>query len=121
MKRIKHLLKPTLTSLALLPAIVTAHSASDPIEDIHKYDRTVAERQENFDQSQSESKKIQNLRDQLSTVENKILTIRNLMATDYPHIKDDMSKYKFDYMKSVDNILVQLKKTLTQAEKLLPR
>tara|TARA_R110001592_G_scaffold118997_1_gene321699 strand:- start:8054 stop:8401 length:348 start_codon:yes stop_codon:yes gene_type:complete len=112
-------------SLALLPAIATAHSASNPVEDIHKYDRTIAERQKNFDQSQSESEseseseKMQNLRDQLNTVENKILAIRNLMANDYPHIKDDMSKYKFDYMESVDNILVQLKKTLTQADKLL--
>ena len=30
-----------------------------------------------------------------------------------------MSKYKFDYMESVDDILVQLKKVLTQTDTLL--
>tara|TARA_R110001599_G_scaffold351965_2_gene585345 strand:+ start:4279 stop:4614 length:336 start_codon:yes stop_codon:yes gene_type:complete len=108
-----------LVGLALLPAVTTAHSAESPVKHIRNFDQTIEKRQDSFDQSLADSLKIQNLRDQLSAIESKIISIRNLMASDYPHIKDDMSKYKFDYMESVDNTLVQLRMTLAQTEKLL--
>ena len=85
-----------------------------------KYDQIVTKRQIEFKQSQQTTEeKIQNLQDQISALESKMLTLRNLMASDYPHIKQKMSKYKFDYMESVDDILVQLKKVLTQTDTLL--
>lgn len=35
--------------------------------------------------------------------------MKNLMGSDYPHLKDKMSKYKYDYMGSIDESIVQLK------------
>lgn len=105
--------------LIMIPAIAIAHSTHDPIKDINKNDQTIATRQSEFDQSQSEDQKIKNLQDQLSAMERKMFTLRNLMASDYPHIKENMSKYKFDYMESVDDTLVQLKETLKQTNTIL--
>ncbi|GGF03520.1 hypothetical protein [Kangiella profundi] len=43
------------------------------------------------------------------------------MANDYPHLKEKMSKYKFDYMDEVDETIVQLKMTLKQTDSLLDK
>ena len=109
-----------LAVLIFLPIIAEAHSSDNPVDDIAKYDQIVTKRQIEFKQSQQTTEeKIQNLQDQISALESKILTLRNLMASDYPHIKEKMSKYKFDYMESVDDTLVQLKKVITQTDTLL--
>ena len=120
MHTLKIALKLIIAGLVLLPVIATAHSSHNPVDDIAKYDQIVTKRQIEFKQSQQTTEeKIQNLQDQISALESKMLTLRNLMASDYPHIKQKMSKYKFDYMESVDDILVQLKKVLTQTDTLL--
>ena len=120
MHTVKIALKLIIAGLVLLPVIATAHSSHNPVDDIAKYDQIVTKRQIEFKQSQQTTEeKIQNLQDQISALESKMLTLRNLMASDYPHIKQKMSKYKFDYMESVDDILVQLKKVLTQTDTLL--
>lgn len=119
MKTVKILLKHMLAILMLLPVTAAAHSSHNPVDDIAKYDQTVTNRQVEFKQSQQTKEKTQNLRDQISALESKTLTLRNLMASDYPHIKEKMSKYKFDYMESIDDTLVQLKKTLKQTDTLL--
>ena len=108
-----------MVGLVLLPVIATAHSSHKPVDDIAKYDQTVTKRQVEFKQSQQTEEKIQNLQEQISALESKMLTLRNLMASDYPHIKEKMSKYKFDYMESVDDTMVQLKKVITQTDTLL--
>ena len=119
MHTLKIALKSIMAGLVLLPVIATAHSSHKPVDDIAKYDQIVTKRQIEFKQSQQTTEeKIQNLQDQISALESKMLTLRNLMASDYPHIKQKMSKYKFDYMESVDDILVQLKKVLTQTDTL---
>ena len=112
-------MKHMLTVLMFLPVIAEAHSSHNPVDDIAKYDQTVTKRQVEFKQSQQTEEKIQNLQDQISALESKMFTLRNLMASDYPHIKEKMSKYKFDYMESVDDTLVQLKKVITQTDTLL--
>ena len=119
MHTLKIALKLIMAGLVLLPVIATAHSSHNPVDDIAKYDQTVTKRQVEFKQSQQTEEKIQNLQDQISALESKMLTLRNLMTSDYPHIKEKMSKYKFDYMESVDDTLVQLKKVLTQTDTLL--
>jgi len=119
LKTVKLQMKHMLAVLIFLPIIAEAHSSDNPVDDIAKYDQTVTKRQSEFKQSQQTEEKIQNLQDQISALESKILTLRNLMASDYPHIKEKMSKYKFDYMESVDDTLVQLKKVITQTDTLL--
>ncbi|MGK2870636.1 MAG: hypothetical protein ACSLFL_00045 [Alphaproteobacteria bacterium] len=119
MHTLKTAFKPIMTGLLLLPVIATAHSSHNPVDDIAKYDQTVTKRQAEFEQSQQTVEKIRNLQDQISALESKMHTLRNLMASDYPHIKEKMSKYKFDYIESVDDTLEQLKKLLKQTDTLL--
>lgn len=119
METVKILLKHMLAALMLIPVMTAAHSSHNPIDDIAKYDQTVTERQAEFKQSQQKAEKIHNLQEQVSALESKILTLRNLMASDYPHIKEKMSKYKLNYMESIDDTLAQFKKVLKQTETLL--
>tara|TARA_R110002049_G_scaffold29552_17_gene100453 strand:- start:2554 stop:2931 length:378 start_codon:yes stop_codon:yes gene_type:complete len=109
-RALKHMLKV----LIMLPAIAIAHTAHDPVKDINKNDQVIIDRQSDFEQTQSVDQKVKNVQEQISAMERKMLTLRNMMASDYPHIKEKMSKYTFDYMESVDDTLVQLKKTLKQ-------
>lgn len=92
MKTVKILLKHLLAILMLLPVTAAVHSSHNPLDDIAKYDQTVTNRQVEFKQSQQAEEKIQNLQDRISALESKTLTLRNLMASDYPHIKEKMSK-----------------------------
>ena len=105
--------------LLLFVEFAYPHSAHDPIKDIEKYDRSVVERQASFQTLESSPERMQNLQDQVDRMQRKLLALRNLMASDYPHIKEKMSKYKYDYMDSVDEVLTQLKTTLKQTDSLL--
>lgn len=105
----------------LFVELAYSHSAHDPIKDIEKYDRAVAERQASFQTLESSPERMQNLQDQVDKMQRKLLAMRNLMASDYPHIKEKMSKYKYDYMDSVDEVLTQLKTTLKQTDSLLDK
>ena len=112
-------LKHFLAALILTPAIAIAHSSHDPVNDIQKNDQTISARQLEFENSQTDEQKLENLQNQIRVMESKMITLRNLIASDYPHIKEKMSKYKFDYMESVNETLAQLKKTLKQTDSLL--
>lgn len=119
MEMIKSVVRGAVVVMMLLPPIAIAHSANDPIKDIQKYDRTIATRQSEYDLPNSQ--KLKNIRSQVNAMEHKISTLRNLIASDYPHINKKMSKYSIDYMESINDTLVQLKKTLAQAETLLDK
>lgn len=114
-----NLLKYILMVFTLIPISAMAHSSYDPIKDIDKKNHIVDVRQSEFEQAQSASQKIDNLRDQLSAMKSKILALRNLMASDYPHIAESMSKYKYDYMENIDATFEQLNNTLIQTDTLL--
>ena len=108
-----------LAGMLFIPTLASSHSANDPIKDIQEYDRDVRQRQSQFQTEANPEEKLKNLQFQVETIERKLLALRNLMASDYPHIKEKMSKYKYDYLESVDDTIVQLRNTLEQAEVLL--
>ena len=108
----------TLASMLFMPTLASSHSAHDPIKDIQEYNRGVRQRQSDFQFATNPEEQLKILIFQVETIERKLLVLRNLMTSDYPHIKK-MSKYKYDYMESVDDTIVQLKNTLEQAEVLL--
>lgn len=105
----------------LFVELAYSHSAHDPIKDIEKYDRAVVERQASFQTLDSSRERIKNLQDQVDRMQRKLLALRNLMASDYPHVKEKMSKYKYDYMGTVDEMLAQLKITLKQTDSLFDK
>lgn len=101
------------------PEIAFAHSANDPLEEIQKYDIEVISRQKEFRSIESTEDRIKNLENQVEAMQRKILSIRHLMASDYPHIKEKMSKYKYNYVKGLDDTVKQLKSTLKQSKTIL--
>ena len=121
-----HMLKRSLSIFVffyplLFVELAYSHSAHDPIKDIEKYDRAVVERQASFQTLDSSRERIKNLQDQVDRMQRKLLALRNLMASDYPHVKEKMSKYKYDYMGTVDEMLAQLKITLKQTDSLFDK
>lgn len=103
----------------LFSGMVFAHSSQNPIKDIEKYDSAVTEKQARFETTINEDERLQNLQEQIEMMQRKLLALRNLMASDYPHLKEKMSKYKYDYMDNVDESIVQLKTILKQTDTLL--
>lgn len=115
----------TLTMIPLLWGVVLfhgqamAHNGADPIAELNKRDRAITRAQSEFASSQSNEAKLEFLTAQVNALSHKIMTLRNLMASDYPHVKENMSKYKLDYIESVDKSLVQTRALLRQLEQVV--
>lgn len=115
---ISSILRHILLVLMLVPSVASAHSANDPAKDIEKLERAVNDHQAEFGELPLQGAKIENLQQQISSMERKLRKLRNLLSSDYPHVKAGMSKYEMDYMERVDVTLAQLRKTLKQARTL---
>jgi hypothetical protein len=96
---------------------LSAHSSHDPIKDLSKYEASLKKYQESYEDLEQEQK-VDNLKSQISILEKKLFTLRDVLARDYPHVKSSMSKYKLDYMVSIDDTLKELKTLVVQAESL---
>ncbi len=97
-----------------------AHSGEDPVKDLEKNNRRLAEKQQNFTQLNNTQDRIDSLESQSAYLRKNVLLLRNLMAKDYPHIKSNMSKYKLDYMDELDDNLAKFKIALKQMKKTMP-
>jgi histidyl-tRNA synthetase len=110
---------PTLAFLittCLFPLNLSAHSSHDPIKDLAKYETALKQYQDAFEPELERRQKIDNLASQITVLEDRLFTLRDLLARDYPHVKASMSKYKLDYMESVDSTLKDLKILVEQTE-----
>jgi len=103
----------------LFQAQVMAHGGEDPVEELKKRDRAITHAQSEFATSQNDAEKLKLLDTQINALNHKVLVLRNLMAKDYPHVKEGMSKYKLDYMESVDESLIQTRALLRQLEQII--
>jgi hypothetical protein len=106
-----------LISASLFPLGLSAHSSHDPIKDLSKYESSLKEYQDSYDNLEQEQK-VDNLKSQISILEKKLFTLRDVLARDYPHVKSSMSKYKLDYMDNIDDTLQELKTMVGQAKSL---
>ena len=119
MKRL--IIAPLLLGALLFQAQVMSHGGEDPVEELKKRDRAITHAQSEFAISQSNTEKLKLLDTQINALNHKILVLRNLMAKDYPHVKEGMSKYKLDYMESMDESLIQTRVLLRQLEQVIER
>ena len=99
-----------------LPMISWGHGNDDPIHELGKKNLTIEYQQANFESLNEKSQQLDNLEKRLEAINSKILILRNLMAADFPHINENMSKYKIDYIEQVDVSLVQLRRMMEQYE-----
>ena len=107
----KRLLYFTICVSLFLPCIF-AHSTDDPVKNMHKNQSRLVAKQIAFPNLKSSVDRLESLNEQAGYLQNNILILRNLMAKDYPHVKEGMSKYKLDYIKEVENSLKAFKETL---------
>ena len=119
MKRL--IIAPLLLGALLFQAQVMAHGGEDPVEELKKRDRAITHAQSEFAISQSNTEKLKLLDTQINALNHKTLVLRNLKAKDYPHVKEGMSKYKLDYMESMDESLIQTRVLLRQLEQVIER
>ena len=103
----------------LFATLSNAHGGNDPLKDLSKNQQKIAAAQINFSESENKSERIENLKRQIIYLQRNSLILRNLMASDYPHVQQNMSKYKLDYIEEVDKLLIILRSSLKQANGVL--
>lgn len=106
--------------LAMGSANALAHGGADPLNDLEKNQKTVRQMQSEFERLDDRDERIDNLERQIALLQRNLLILRNLLASDFPHVKENMSKYKLDYMQAVDENLVALKSLAQQFKQALP-
>jgi hypothetical protein len=97
-----------------------AHGTKDPVKEWEKNRGRISTAQQSFDRLVSADERIDNLESQANYLQKNILILRNLMATDYPYVKGGMSKYKMDYIKALDDSLVEYRRSLIQMKVAMP-
>ena len=101
--------------------ISMAHGGGDPTDDIKKQNRRIEQQQSEFSELRQYEQKVESLEAQLDALSRKSLALRKLMAGDYPHINENMSKYKMNYIEVLDDSLVQVRTLLNQLEEVLEK
>lgn len=96
-----------------------AHSSSDPSSELHKLDEKINQLQLDFKHALTDEERMNVAEKQFSLTQRKILLLRNMMVSDFPHIKSSMSKYQHDYIKETEETLKQAMSILKQFKKTL--
>ncbi|MCZ0867273.1 hypothetical protein O0V09_18920 [Dasania sp. GY-19] len=99
----------------IFPASVWSHSGVDPLDEYQKNRSRIAIKQMTFFQLDSREEKIDSLESQIDYLRKNLLILQNIMAKDYPHVKEGMSKYKIDYIEVLDDSLKKLRLSVKQA------
>lgn len=98
----------------ILSSPLFAHSNEDPVKDLAKTRARLTMSQLSFESLENRSEQYESLVKQAGYLQANIHILRNLMAKDYPHVKESMSKYKLDYIAEVDKNLKSFRETLEQ-------
>jgi|TARA_R110002073_G_scaffold2938_2_gene19095 hypothetical protein len=106
--------------LMLIPfTSLHAHGGTDPIKELDESRLQLRLLQGAFSDEKLERNKIKNLDSQVGQLEKQLLLMRQLLATDYPFVKEKMSKYSVDYMEGLDESLQRLRVTLRQTDSVI--
>ena len=103
-----------LLSMSLVSSAVLSHSNENPLKDLRKNQIRLSEKQQLFENLTNLNEQYESLQEQTNYLQKNVFILRNLMAKDYPHVKDSMSKYKLDYIEQVENSLKMFTTTLEQ-------
>lgn len=106
--------KPVFLFITLFPIFGWAHGGVDPVHELKKNENRIKSAQLAFVELQESTAKIDNLETQVNYLQKNVILLRNLMASDYPHVNKGMSKYKLDYMGELDANLTKFRETLKQ-------
>ena len=104
----------TLVLLSIFSLPLSAHSNEDPIKDLAKSHARLKVSQQSFDTLKNRDDQYENLLKQVKYLQTSIFILRSLIVKDYSHVKENMSKYKLDYIAEVDKSLKSFHETLEQ-------
>ena len=104
----------------IFSATVWAHGGDDPVKDLEKNNSRLTTKQQEFSLLNTQEERIDSLESQSAYLRKNVLLLRNLMAKDYPHIKEGMSKYTLDYMEELDDSLAKFRIALKQMKAAMP-
>ncbi len=99
----------------IFSTVVWSHGGEDPLDELQKNRSRLATKQVAFFQLESKEEKINSLESQLDYLRENLLILQNMIASDYPHVKEGMSKYKLDYIEVLDDSLKNLRLSVKQA------
>jgi len=108
-----------LASLFVVSSPAIAHGGKDPLVELKERRSHIASAQQQQETLTDLAARLDNLDNQLFNMQANVLILRNLIATDYPHVDEGMSKYRLDYMDELEKSLRELRKTIVQARALV--
>ena len=109
-----------LVFVSVLSLNAWGHGGKDPLVELQKNEQSLAQEQAMFSTLKVKREQIESLESQLRYLQKDALLLRNLMATEYPHVREKMSRYKVDYFQELSDSLRDLERTLKQATQISP-
>lgn len=97
-----------------------AHGGLDPVQELEKNQTRLTAKQKSFEQLDSDQERMESLEMQAGYLAENVMILRNLLASDYPHVKSGMSKYKLDCLGELDESLKEFRVALKQMKATLP-
>ena len=104
--------------LGALSTTAWGHGGTDPQVELQKNASSLAEEQALFPELDSKQDQLDNLESQLRHLGKNVMILQDLMAKEYPHVRQNMTRYKLDYMKELNDSLKDFRRTLKHASRI---
>lgn len=106
-------------ALASFSNSVIAHGGGDPITALKNNISQSKRIHQEFAHSESMQSKIEALQKLVRNLEARTHLLRDTMAREFPHVRENMSRYKVDYIEKTDEAIVDLMQTLEHLKLLM--
>jgi hypothetical protein len=100
-------------------AAAVAHNGEDPKRELQKGSQRLAIAQEEFEILQDDQSRIDNLEKQIGYLHGNAIVVRNMLAKEYPQVRESMTKYEIDYLDMLDHQVKLMRRMLKQAKQLV--
>jgi len=94
--------------LLLNSGFALAHNGEDHIKTFRSNNMTLHLSVMKYESLANKDLQLKSLRKQIKILNQNLFILRQMMAKEYPHVKEAMSRYKIDYMKELDSSTKQL-------------
>jgi hypothetical protein len=94
------------------------HGGADPLVELQKNGKSLAAEQASFSKLNSKGDQLDSLENQLRYLRKNVMILQDLMTKDYPHVRENMSRYKLDYIEELGDSLKDFRRTLTHASQM---
>lgn len=96
-----------------------AHNGENPKRELVKDMQRLTLAQSEFEDLQDDQSRMDNLEKQIGYLQGNALIVRNMLAREYPHVKESMTKFEIDYLDMLDQQVKLMRRMLKQAKQLV--